>query len=108
GKVRALVAMSTKRFPDLPDVPTMAESGLPERTMTVWNGVVAPAGTPAPMVTRAHAAVKHGLAPGGVKAAPAQMGSEPLVGTPQEFGTFIAAEAVKWAEIVKLAGVKVD
>jgi tripartite-type tricarboxylate transporter receptor subunit TctC len=108
GKVRALVAMSTKRFPDLPDVPTMAESGLPERTMTVWNGVVAPAGTPDAVVTRLNTAINDGLRTSEIKATLAKFGSEPLVGSPQEFGTFIAAEAVKWAEIVKLAGVKVD
>jgi tripartite-type tricarboxylate transporter receptor subunit TctC len=108
GKVRALVAMSPKRFADLPDVPTMAEAGLPDRTMTVWNGVVAPAGTPEAVVTRLNAAINDGLSTGEIKATLGKFGSEPLMGTPKEFGAFIAAEAVKWAEIVKLAGVKVD
>jgi tripartite-type tricarboxylate transporter receptor subunit TctC len=108
GKVRALVAMSAKRFADLPDVPTMAEAGLPDRTMTVWNGVVAPAGTPDAVVTRLNAAINDGLRSPEIKATLARFGSEPLMGSPQDFADFIAAEARKWAEIVKLAGVKVD
>jgi tripartite-type tricarboxylate transporter receptor subunit TctC len=108
GKVRALGAMSAKRFADLPDVPTMAEAGLPDRTMTVWNGVVAPAGTPDAVVTRLNAAINDGLRSPEIKATLARFGSEPLMGSPQDFADFIAAEARKWAEIVKLAGVKVD
>jgi tripartite-type tricarboxylate transporter receptor subunit TctC len=108
GKVRALVAMSAKRFADLPDVPTMAESGLPDRTMTVWNGVVAPAGTPDAVVTRLNTAINDGLRTGEIRSTLAKFGSEPLMGSPRDFAGFIASEAKKWAEIVKLAGVKVD
>jgi tripartite-type tricarboxylate transporter receptor subunit TctC len=108
GKARALVAMSAKRTADLPDVPTMAESGLPDLSITVWNGLVAPAGTPDAIVTRLNAAINDGLKSPDIRSTLGRFGSEPLMGSPQDFADFIAAEARKWAEIVKLAGVKVD
>jgi tripartite-type tricarboxylate transporter receptor subunit TctC len=108
GKVRALVAMSAKRPADLPDVPTMAESGLPAVSLTVWNGLVAPAGTPDAIATRLNAATNDGLKSVSVKAALAKLGSEPLMGSPQEFAAFIASEGKKWADVVKLSGLKVD
>src|SRR5215471_6556927 len=108
GKARALVAMSAKRTADLPDVPTMAESGLPELSLTVWNGLVAPAGTPDPIVTRLNAAINAGLGAAEIKSTLGKFGSDPLPGTPQDFARFIASEAKKWAEVVKRSGVKVD
>ena len=74
--------------------------------MTVWNGVVAPAGTPDG--DAAQRRDQRRLALPEIKATLARFGSEPLMGSPQDFADFIAAEARKWAEIVKLAGVKVD
>jgi tripartite-type tricarboxylate transporter receptor subunit TctC len=108
GKVRALVAMSAKRPADLPDVPTMAESGLPDVSLTVWNGLVAPAGTPDAIVTRLNAATNDGLKSAGIKASLAKLGSEPLVGSPQDFSAFIASEGKKWADVVKQSGVKFE
>jgi tripartite-type tricarboxylate transporter receptor subunit TctC len=108
GKARALVVMSARRTADLPDVPTMAESGLPELSLTVWNGLVAPAGTPEAIVTRLNAAVNDGLKSPDIRAALAKLGSEPLIGSPQEFAAFIASEAKKWSETVRLAGVKME
>ena len=108
GKARALVAMSVKRTADLPEVPTMAESGLPDLSLTVWNGLVAPAGTPDQIVTRLNAAINDGLNSSDVKSMLAKLGSEPLPGSPRDFAAFIASEAKKWAGIVKQSGVKVD
>ena len=108
GKIRALVAMSAQRSPDLPDVPTMAESGLPDRSLTVWNGLLAPAGTPGQIVTRLNAAANDGLRSAAIKAALAKLGSTPLIGSPQDFAAFIASEGKKWADVVKLAGVKME
>ena len=108
GKARALVAMSVKRTADLPEVPTMAESGLPDLSLTVWNGLVAPAGTPDHIVTRLNAAINDGLNSSDVKSMLAKLGSEPLPGSPRDFAAFIASEAKKWAGIVKQSGVKVD
>jgi tripartite-type tricarboxylate transporter receptor subunit TctC len=108
GKVRALVAMSAKRPADLPEVPTMAQSGLPDVSLTVWNGLVAPAGTPDTIVTRLNAATNDGLKSASVKASLAKLGSEPLTGSPQDFAAFIASEGKKWADVVKRSGVKFD
>jgi tripartite-type tricarboxylate transporter receptor subunit TctC len=108
GKARALVAMSAKRTADLPDVPTMVESGLPDVSLTVWNGLVAPAGTPETIVTRLNAAINDGLKSPDIKSTLERFGSAPLTGTPRDFAAFIESEARKWAETVRLAGVKVD
>jgi tripartite-type tricarboxylate transporter receptor subunit TctC len=108
GKARALVVMSARRTADLPDVPTMAESGLPDLSLTVWNGVVAPAGTPEAIVSKLNAAVNDGLKSREIRAALVKLGSEPLIGSPQEFAVFIASEAKKWSETVRLAGVKME
>jgi tripartite-type tricarboxylate transporter receptor subunit TctC len=108
GKARALVAMSAKRFSDLPEVPTMVESGLPDVSLTVWNGLVAPAGTPEPIVTRLNAAINDGLKSAEVRSTLAKFGSDPLPGSPQDFAAFIASEGKKWAEVVKQSGVKFE
>jgi tripartite-type tricarboxylate transporter receptor subunit TctC len=108
GKIRALVAMSATRTPDLPDVPTMAESGLGDVQVTVWNGLVAPAGTPAPIVGRLNAALNEGLRSAPIKSTLANFGSQPLIGSPQDFSAFMASEAKKWADIVRASGVKID
>jgi tripartite-type tricarboxylate transporter receptor subunit TctC len=108
GKVRALVAMSRERTPLLPDVPTMAESGLGDVTVTVWNGIVAPTGTPAAIVRRLNTAVNDGLRAPEIKSTLTNFGSEPFMGSPQDFAAFIASEAKKWADAVRLAGVKID
>jgi tripartite-type tricarboxylate transporter receptor subunit TctC len=86
----------------------MAESGLSDVSLTVWNGLVAPAGTPDVVVTRLNAATNDGLKSASVKAALAKLGSEPLMGSPQEFAMFIASEGKKWADVVKRSGLKVD
>jgi tripartite-type tricarboxylate transporter receptor subunit TctC len=108
GKVRALVSMSAQRSADLPEVPTMAESGLPALSVTVWNGLVAPAGTPDVIVTRLNAAVNDGLRAPTVTATLAKFGSTPLPGSVQDFAAFIASETRKWAEVVRAAGVKME
>src|SRR5215470_4643464 len=108
GKARALVAMSAKRFSDLPEVPTMVESGLPDVSLTVWNGLVAPAGTPEPIVGRLNVAINDGLKSAEVRSTLAKFGSDPLSGSPQDFAAFIASEGKKWAEVVKQSGVKFE
>ena len=108
GKARALVVMSARRTGDLPDVPTMAESGLPDLSLTVWNGLVAPAGTPEAIVSKLNAAINDGLKSSAIRAALVKLGSEPLIGSPQEFAAFIASEAKKWSDTVRLAGVKME
>jgi tripartite-type tricarboxylate transporter receptor subunit TctC len=108
GKVRALVTLNASRTPDLPDVPTMAEAGLPDVRVTVWNGLVTPAGTPPQLINRLNAATNEWLRSAEMKRLLANFGSVPMIGTPQEFADFIAVEAKKWAETVRIAGVQVD
>jgi tripartite-type tricarboxylate transporter receptor subunit TctC len=107
GKLRALVSLG-KRMPDLPEVPTMTESGLPDLQVVTWNGLAAPAGTPDAIVARLNAAINDALKSPDIRATLAKFGSEPLGGTPPEFADFVASESRKWAEIIRLAGVKTE
>jgi tripartite-type tricarboxylate transporter receptor subunit TctC len=106
GKLRALAVTSASRWLDLPDVPTMAESGLPALTATFWQGVVAPAGTPASIVVKLNATINEGVKSPEMRMSFAKLGMEPKTGSPQEFGALIARDVQKWAEIVKRSGVK--
>jgi tripartite-type tricarboxylate transporter receptor subunit TctC len=108
GKVRALVGLTGQRMPQLPEVPTMAERGLPDLQVVTWNGLVAPAGTPGPIVARLNAAINDALKTPAIRETLLKFGSEPLGGTPQEFAAFVASESKKWAEIIRLAGVKIE
>jgi tripartite-type tricarboxylate transporter receptor subunit TctC len=108
GKIRALVGLGAQRMALLPDVPTMAESGLPDLQMVTWNGLVAPAGTPDAIVGRINASINDALKSPAIQEALAKFSSEPLGGSPQEFTAFVAAESKKWTEIVRLSGVKLD
>jgi tripartite-type tricarboxylate transporter receptor subunit TctC len=108
GKLRALAVTTSKRSADFPDLPTMVESGYPDFLMTFWTGVVAPAGTPEPIVARLNAAINEGLHSAEMKQRLAQFQVEPLPGTPHNFGAFIASEATKWAAVIKAAGIKVE
>ena len=108
GKVRALVGLGKERMALLPDVPTMAESGLPDLQMITWNGLVAPAGTPDAIVSRVNAAINDGLKTPQIRDALQKFSSEPIGGSPQEFAALVATELKKWAEIIRLAGVKID
>jgi len=108
GKLRALVSLGSRRMPELADVPTMVESGLPDLQVVTWNGLVAPAGTPDAIVAKLNAAINDSLKAPAIRATLSKFGSEPLGGTPQEFVSFVASESKKWSEIIRLSGVKVD
>ena len=95
---------SPKRSADLPNLPTMAESGYPEFIMTFWTGVVAPAGTPAPVVARINSVINDGLRSDAMKASLAKFRVEARPGSPADFGAFIAAEAKKWAGVISSRG----
>jgi tripartite-type tricarboxylate transporter receptor subunit TctC len=107
NKLRALAVTSPTRSAELPDVPTMVESGYPEFLMTFWTGVVAPANTPAAIVTRLNAAINTGLRSTEMKARLASFQVEPKPGSPADFAAFIAAEAKKWADVIAAADIKV-
>jgi tripartite-type tricarboxylate transporter receptor subunit TctC len=107
-KVKALAVTSARRHPQLPDVPTLAESGFPDFAITFWSGVVAPAGTPAAIVTKLNAALDKGLRSQEIQDKLAAIGAQTAPGSPQDFASFIASETVKWREIAKTANVSLD
>jgi len=107
-KLKALAVTSAKRHPQLPDVPTMIESGIPDYIMTFWSGVVAPAGTPKEIVDRLNAAINDGLTSSAVRENLAKVGSEASPGSPQDFADFIAAETKKWSAVARTAGISLE
>jgi tripartite-type tricarboxylate transporter receptor subunit TctC len=108
GRVRALAVSSARRSDALPDVPTMAEAGVPGYEASTWNGLVAPAGTPRPMVMKLNAELNKALATQTIKDRFAAMGAEPAPATPQQFGELIRSEYVKWGDVVRRSGAKID
>jgi tripartite-type tricarboxylate transporter receptor subunit TctC len=103
GKLRPLAVTTATRFPLVPDLPTMIESGVEDFTVTSFEGVVAPAGTPSAVVTRLNAVINEVVTSAELRARFAQFGIAPSTGTPQEFASFFAAENRKWAAIVDAA-----
>lgn len=108
NKLRPLAVTSRARQKDYPDLPTMIEAGVPDYVVTSFFGVVAPAGTPAPIVARLNTVINDSLKSDAVQSSMAKLGAEPTVETPDAFGAFIAAEMRKWTEIAKVAGISVD
>jgi tripartite-type tricarboxylate transporter receptor subunit TctC len=108
GKARAVAVTGTARSPDLPGVPTMIESGYPDYRLTFWTGVLAPAGTPPAFVGKLNAAINEGLQTPDMRESLAKFNVEPNVTSPQEFSAFLAAEARKWADVVKATNIKVE
>jgi len=106
GKIRPLAVTSTKRLALLPDVPTMAESGVPDFESYNWQGIIAPAGTPAPVIAKLNKVLNEILQDPDVLKAIADTASQPIGGTPEEFGQFILAERAKWAKVIKSAGIQ--
>ncbi len=106
GKVRPLATTSATRYPELPDVPTVAESGFPQLELNAWTGILAPAGTPAAVVDTLNAAVNDGLQSAELQKGFAGMSFDTKVMSPAEFAAFFAAEARRWPPIIKAAGIK--
>jgi len=108
GKVRAIAQWGRTREADLPDVPTMIESGFPGLSLGFWVGLWAPAGTPEAIVNKLNGAANAALGSPEMKAAMQRLGIAPSIGSPKEFADFIAEEAPKWADIVKASGVQTN
>jgi len=106
GKLRALAVARPERWPDLPDVPTLVESGYPDFTIDAWTGVMAPKGTPPQIVTRLNAVINDGLKTDEIKTALTRFHALPKASSPQEFESFLREQLQKWASMVKLAGAK--
>jgi len=106
GKLRALAVTGTTRSPTLPDVPTMIEAGLPNYTAFTWNGLLAPAGTPRPIIDRLHAAIVQALQDPAVREGYARIGTDPDSDTPEQFAELIRAETAKWSRVIKAANIQ--
>jgi tripartite-type tricarboxylate transporter receptor subunit TctC len=108
GKLRVLAAASTGRNRLLPDVPTFAELGYPQVNVSLWYGLLAPAGTPRSAIARLNGAVGKVLdSPEVVERLHAQ-GAEPMRGTPEAFAAFMREESAKWAPVVRQANIKAE
>jgi tripartite-type tricarboxylate transporter receptor subunit TctC len=108
GKVRALGTTGRTRSAVLPDVPTIAEAGVPGYEATIWLGVMAPKGTPAPVVAKLNAEIAKIVARPDVKADWAKQGAVGMAMTPDEFGRYVVDDIAKWERIVKISGAKPD
>jgi tripartite-type tricarboxylate transporter receptor subunit TctC len=106
GKLRALAVAGDRRAKALPYVPTVAESGFPGYEANSWNGIVAPAGTPRPIIDRLNAAMVKVLQIPEVRETMTADGAEPVYNTPEQFGAYIRACHAKWAKVIKSAGLK--
>jgi tripartite-type tricarboxylate transporter receptor subunit TctC len=108
GKLRALALVAPRRSPVLPDVPTVAEAGLPNFEVTTWYGILAPAGTPKAIVVRLNAELAKIMHSPELKDRLDALATDPVTSTPEEFAGLIKREIVKWREVVREAGLKAD
>ncbi len=105
GTVRALAVSGDRRSPAFPDLPTVAEAGVPGYSAPTWSGVIAPAGVPRPIIDKLNAAMNSAIQSPAFKARFATIGDEPAGGTPEEFAALIASDSKKWGEVIKRAGI---
>jgi tripartite-type tricarboxylate transporter receptor subunit TctC len=108
GTVRALAVSGERRSPGFPDLPTVAEAGVPGYAAPTWSGVIAPAGVPRPIVDKLNAAINKAIQSPAFVERFAMIGDEPAGGTPEEFAALIRSDSAKWGEVVKRAGVRLD
>jgi tripartite-type tricarboxylate transporter receptor subunit TctC len=108
GKVRALAVTTARRSALAPDLPTIAESGLPGFDISTWFGIFVPAGTPREVVARLHDEFTRALAMPDIRERMMSLGAEPVGSTPGEFAAYIRAEADKYARVIKASGARVD
>jgi tripartite-type tricarboxylate transporter receptor subunit TctC len=108
GKLKAVAVTTAQRSAFFPELPTVAESGLPGFDINTWFGVFAPAGTPPAVVQRLHAEFARALASPDIRERLARLGAEPAPLTPEEFARFVRAEQEKYARVVKASGARVD
>jgi tripartite-type tricarboxylate transporter receptor subunit TctC len=108
GKVRGIGVSSLKRSPIFPDIPTIAEAGVPGYETNAWGGIVVPAGTSKAIVMKLNSEINKALQVPALKERYASIEAEPVGGTPEAFAAFVKKETVKWADVVKKSGAKLD
>ena len=108
GKVKALAVSGARRSPGFPDLPTIAEAGVPGYEAGTWTGVIAPAGLPRPILDKLNTAINAAIRSPLFTERFAQIGDEPAGGTPEEFAELIRKDSAKWAEVVRRSGAKID
>jgi len=108
GKLKGFGTSGRARSSVLPDMPTVAEAGVPGYEATIWLGVVAPAGTPAPIVERLNSEIRKIADSAEVREAWGKQGATPLVMTPAQFTQYLHADIAKWAKVIAQAGIKLD
>jgi tripartite-type tricarboxylate transporter receptor subunit TctC len=108
GQLRALATGGAQRSPILPDLPTIAEAGVPGYVATNWWGIIAPKGTPQPIVDKLHDAIAELLDSAATKKFLDNEGAAPVHMSSEEFGKFIESEIAKWGPVVKKAGMKAE
>jgi tripartite-type tricarboxylate transporter receptor subunit TctC len=108
GRLRALAVMNRSRIPELPEVPTMIESGYPDIVVTTWTGLFAPAGTEAAIIGKLNSALDASLNAPELRAALARVGNSPLGGPPEALTQLLLAESARWAPVVRRLDLKAD
>ncbi|HKU99969.1 MAG TPA: tripartite tricarboxylate transporter substrate binding protein [Vineibacter sp.] len=108
GKLRPLAVAGPRRSPQLPDVPTIAEAGLPGYAVSGWAGMLVPAGTPGPVVARLGSALNKALTATDVIAKIEQQSAEVATGSPEAFTAFLQAERARWADVIRTAGIAIE
>jgi len=108
GKLRALAILARQRSDALPEVPTIAEAGMPDFEVTTWYGVLAPAGTPRAIIDRLNGELRKVMYARDLQERLAAMATEPVTSTPEEFAAYIKQEMAKWGDVVRKAGLKAE
>jgi tripartite-type tricarboxylate transporter receptor subunit TctC len=108
GKVRSLVVTTRKRSPMLPQVPTANELGYPQIEVSVWAGLIAPAGTPPDIVRRLNAEANAALKDAGIVKRLEDLGADPVGGTPQQFAAVMNADVARWTQVIKSGSIKAE
>jgi tripartite-type tricarboxylate transporter receptor subunit TctC len=108
GRLRGIVSTGTRRSPQLPDVPTCMEAGLPGLQATSWHALMAPAGTRRPVVMRLQQTLVSAISRPETREAMARDDAEAVGGTPEDLARFLRAESTKWGSIIKAVGVRAE
>ena len=108
NRLRAVAITTATRYPGLPDLPTIAESGVPGYEASSWFGVVVPAATPRDIIVRLNAEVNRAINLPDMRERFAEQGAIPAPGTPEDFAEWIRSEIAKWGKVVKASGAKLD